>query len=200
MSTPAFHIRALEPALLPDFMAFFDGEAFADNPEWGFCFCQYLHVDHNVVQWSQRTAAENRTAASDRICTRRMQGYLAYIDVKPVAWCNAAPRSMMQAFADEAGPEDARTGQFGCFVVAKPYRRSGIASALLQAALEGFRTQGLRVANAMPYEKAETDGQHHFGPVSMYLAAGFEALHTDAQGRVHVQLQLLPKGASLPNL
>jgi GNAT superfamily N-acetyltransferase len=190
MNTPALEIRALAPELLNDFMAFFEGEAFADNPEWGFCFCQYLHVDHNLVRWSQRTAAENRTAASDRICTRRMQGYLAYAGGKPVAWCNAAPRNMMQAFADEARPEDARTGQFGCFVVAKPYRRGGIARALLQAALDGFRMQGLQIANAMPFAKAETDGQHHFGPLSMFLAAGFEVRSTDPQGRVHVQLQL----------
>lgn len=173
-------------------MAFFEGEAFADHPEWGFCFCQYLHVDHNVVQWSKRTADENRTAASDRICTRRMQGYLAYVDCKPVAWCNAAPRNLMAAFADEPGPDDAHTGQFGCFIVAKSHRRSGIASALLQAALDGFRQQGMHIAQAIPFANAETDGQHHFGPLSMYLAAGFEAMHTDSEGRVLMQLQLRP--------
>lgn len=96
----------------------------------------------------------------------------------------------MEAFADERGPDDAQTGQLGCFVVAKAYRRSGIASALLQAALQGFRQQGLRFAKAIPYENAQTDGQHHFGPLGMYLAAGFERQHTDPQGRVHMLLQL----------
>lgn len=190
MTAAPYDIRPLEPAMLPDFLAFFEGDAFADNPDWGFCFCQFLHVDHGVVQWSQRTAEQNRSAARDRICARRMQGYLAYVDGKPIAWCNATPRTLMEAFADESGPDDAVTGQLGCFVVAKPYRRSGIASALLQAALHGFRQQGLRVAKAMPYENAQTDAQHHFGPLRMFVAAGFERLGTDAQGRVLMQCRL----------
>jgi hypothetical protein len=31
-------IRKLCPELLQDFLLFFDGEAFADNPKWGFCW------------------------------------------------------------------------------------------------------------------------------------------------------------------
>jgi hypothetical protein len=76
--TPApVDIRGLSPALLPDFLSFFDAEAFADNPRWAFCYCQFAYVDHDQVDWKARTAEVNRAAACERIGTERMQGYLA---------------------------------------------------------------------------------------------------------------------------
>jgi hypothetical protein len=137
MTASSVEIHKLSPELLPDFLSFFDGEVFADNPKWSFCFCQFLYVDHAKVNWTSRTVQENRAEACDRICTIRMQGYLAYRDGKPIGWCNAAPRMMMDAFADEPDPDASRIGQITCFVVAKPHRRSGVATSLLQAAWPG---------------------------------------------------------------
>ena len=120
-----------------------------------------------------------------------MEGYLAYRDGKPVGWCNAAPRVMMDAFADEPDPDASRMGQITCFVIAKPHRRSGVATKLLHAACAGLKAQGLQIAEAMPMGEASTDAQNHFGPLSMYLSAGFQPHHTDAEGRVYVRLSLV---------
>jgi len=91
-------IYPLTPERQDDFLSFFEGDAFADNPKWKSCFCQFLYVDHNTVNWQARTYAQNRSAACERICRSRMQGLLAYIDGRPVGWCNAAPRTMLDAF------------------------------------------------------------------------------------------------------
>lgn len=85
-------IHPLTPERLPDFLHYFDGAAFADNPKWRSCYCQFLYVDHSKVTWMARSGEENRAAACDRICSGRMQGYLAYRDGHVVGWCNAAPR------------------------------------------------------------------------------------------------------------
>ncbi len=183
-------IRKLCPALLQDFLLFFDGEAFADNPNWGFCFCQFPHVDHAKVNWAARTSQENRAAACDRIGTHRMEGYLAYRAWKPIGWCNAAPRMMMDSFADEPDPDAPRIGQISCFVVAKPHRRSGVATSLLHAACSGLKGQGLTIAEALPLVEASSDAQNHFGPLSMYLAAGFKVHRADGDGRVYVRRSL----------
>ena len=53
-------VRTLTPDRLPDFLKFFDGTAFSDNPKWSSCYCQCFYEDHRVVKWSERTAAENR--------------------------------------------------------------------------------------------------------------------------------------------
>jgi GNAT superfamily N-acetyltransferase len=183
-------IRKLCPELLQDFLQFFDGEAFADNPKWGFCFCQFLYVDHAKVNWAARTLQENRAAACDRIRANRMEGYIAYRDGKPIGWCNAAPRTMMDAFADEPDPDASRIGEITCFVVAKSHRRSGVATSLLEAACAGLKAQGLAIAEALPLAEASGDAQNHHGPLSMYLAAGFLVHRTDGEGRVYVRRNL----------
>jgi GNAT superfamily N-acetyltransferase len=183
-------IRRLCPELLPDFLAFFDHDAFADNPQWGFCFCQFLYVDHTKVEWNKRSAQVNRTAACERIAANRMQGYLAYRDGKPVGWCNAAPRLMLDALADEPEIDAARIGQITCFVIAKPHRRSGVATALLHAACAGLKEQGLTIAAASPVRTASSDAEHHYGPLNMYLAAGFRIHRKEADGRIHVRREL----------
>ena len=122
-------IRPLDAYTLPDFLRFFDHDAFADNPRWAFCYCQFLYVDHNLVDWTARSLDENRAAACDRVGAERMQGQLAYLDGKVVAWCSAAPRPMMHSFDDEPVDDAGSIGMIGCFVVAKPYRRRGLARA-----------------------------------------------------------------------
>ena len=183
-------VRRLEPALLADFLAFFDGDAFADNPKWRFCYCQFLHVDHAQVRWSERSEALNRHAACARIPAGRMQGWLAYREGRVVGWCNAAPRPLYEALADEPEPEADRIGTIACFVVAKAQRRSGVARALLNAACDGFRAQGLAVAEAMPYEVASGEAENHHGPLAMYLAAGFQIHRRDDDGRAIVRRTL----------
>jgi GNAT superfamily N-acetyltransferase len=180
----------LTPELLPDFLAFFEGPAFADNPAWHSCYCQFLCVDHWKVNWPERGAEQNRSQAFERICSNRMQGYLAYLDGRPVGWCSAAPRPMMHAFDDEPDPDAARIGQIGCFVIAKPRRRIGIARMLLDAACEGFRTQGLAFAEATPKSDATSDAQNHFGPLRMYLDAGFSVHRAQADDVIRVRRAL----------
>jgi GNAT superfamily N-acetyltransferase len=190
MTESPIEIRKLSPELLQDFLQFFDGEAFADNPGWSFCYCQFLYVDHAKVKWSARTTQENRAAACDRIGSRRMEGYLAYRGGKPVGWCNAAPRTMLDALADEPDPDARRIGQIACFVVAKSHRRSGVATALLHAACAGLHAQGFEIAEAMPVAEAASDAQNHFGPLKMYLAAGFHVHRKGEEGRIHVRRSL----------
>lgn len=191
MTAVPIEIRQLCPELLCDFLRFFDGEAFADNPRWGSCFCQFLYVDHATVNWQARSSEENRAAACERICAKQMEGYIAYRDGKPIGWCNAAPRSMMDSFADEPDPDAERMGEITCFVVAKDHRRSGVASALLQAACDGLKARGLAIAEALPMAEAASDAQNHYGPLSMYLAAGFQVHRSDDEGRVFVRRKLV---------
>ena len=39
--------------------------------------------------------------------------------------------------------------------------------------------------------KATSDAQNHFGPLSMYLAAGFQVHRTDGEGRAYVRRSLV---------
>lgn len=170
-------IRALTPDLLGDWLRFFEGEAFADNPVWASCYCAFYYANVSQAEWQQRGAAENRAEMCDRIDSRRAQGYLAYVDGQPAGWCNAAPRPLLtgydrwEEFRNRSG--DARVGTIACFVIAPPYRRHGLARRLLDAAVDGFREQGLVYAEAFPPKQPTSDAQAYHGPPELYRAAGF---------------------------
>lgn len=177
-------LRRLTPDLQEDFLQFFEGAAFADNPTWKSCCCQFLHVDHSKVDWKTRTAEASRAAACHRIGCGRMQGLQAYRDGQVVGWCNAAPRAWLDAFADEPDPQAEVLGQIACFEIARDHRRSGVAKALLASACDMLGEQGPRVAEATPSRSAATDAEPHHGPLSLYLAAGFTIHREEADGVV----------------
>lgn len=85
-------IRELTPELIEDFLAFFDRDAFADNPDWSACYCYWYHFVGPDQEWDDRTGADNRAVMSDLIRRGQAQGLLAYVDGRPVGWCHAAPR------------------------------------------------------------------------------------------------------------
>jgi GNAT superfamily N-acetyltransferase len=183
-------IRPLSPAVLPDLLTFFEGPAFADNPGWRRCYCQFTYVDHDRVDWATCTAEQNRAAACARTMAGTMQGYLAYRDGDVVGWCNAAPRTLLGAFAGEPDPDAAQLGQITCFVVARPHRRTGVARALLDVACEGLRAQGMRIAEASPKAEASSDAEQHYGPLRLFTAAGFSFHRHGDYGCVVVRKRL----------
>jgi GNAT superfamily N-acetyltransferase len=183
-------IARLSPETLEDFLAFFDGDAFSDNPAWSSCYCQCFYEDHTRIDWPARTAAVNRECAVQRCASGSMQGYLAYSRGRVVGWCSAAPRHSFHALDHEPIRESEKIGCVLCFLVAPQARGQGIAKSLLQAACEGLRAQGLVYAEANPRPQAQTSADNHFGPLTMYLAAGFSVERKDDDGSVWVRKRL----------
>ena len=183
-------IKALTPALQPDFLRFFEGTAFSDNPKWSSCYCQCFYEDHSLVKWSERSASQNRALACQRINGKLMQGYLAYSDGTPVGWCNAAPRTLLHALDDEPVSDVESLGTILCFLVEPSLRGRGVARQLLQAACDGLRMQGLRIAEANPRTTSTSAAENHFGPLKMYLTAGFKVHRDDGDGSAWVRLAL----------
>lgn len=190
MIQPFLTIKALSPELQQDFLRFFDGTAFSDNPKWSSCYCQCFYEDHSVIKWSERTAPQNRSLACERIQSQSMQGYLAYSDGTPVGWCNAAPRCLLHALDGEPTPDAEHVGAIICFLVEPSYRGRGVARQLLEAACDGLRSQGLLFAEANPRTSSSSAAENHFGPLSLYMSAGFTVHREDDDGSVYVRRRL----------
>jgi GNAT superfamily N-acetyltransferase len=168
-------IRKLSPQLLPDFLTFFDGPAFADNPDWSSCYCCFHHVPDSK-EWETRTEEQNRGLAIELIRAGQFHGFLAYKSDQPVGWCKAAARLQIPALAqwsDLAIDDADRVGSIVCFVVEKSHRRQGVATKLLDAACEAFSRAGLKIAEAYPRITAFDDANNYHGPLQMYLRNGF---------------------------
>ena len=183
-------IRPVSKQTIAEYLDYFDNRAFADNPGWGFCYCHFLYADTSQKSWGQYTAAENRVAVIRLIGSDQLRGYLAYVRGKAIGWCNAAPRLLIPALKRLPGDRVDEIGSIVCFVIAKEYRHHGVASRLLTAACEGFREQGLRIAEAYPRLRSKSESSNHYGPLKMYMNAGFEVYRKDPGKRMIVRKQL----------
>ncbi len=165
----------LTPELAETWLSFFDREGFTDNPAWASCYCMYYRFGGEQAGWQQRRAAENRADAAGLIATGGQSGFLAFVDGQPAGWLNAGRRDGYRGLPeapDADGPEAAVT----CFVIAPPYRRHGIARALLDAAVDRFRAEGYRRLLAYPALDADSAAAMYHGPLALYELAGFARL------------------------
>lgn len=189
-------VRALTPELLPDYLEFFDRDAFVDNADWAGCYCYFHQAPHQEKPWQDRMPPENRAGASDLIGRGLLRGYMAYKQDKVVGWCNANTRMVYTTIGQEAIPMQADAAGIVCFIVAKPYRGMGIATRLLDAAVEGLTQQGMRSVYAFSRTDAKTAAENCVGPLAMYLKAGFEKLG-ERDGLALVRKNLKPEPESL---
>ena len=169
-------IRRLTPDLRDDYLAYFDREAFADNPAWAACYC-LSYCLNELGEFDDRPASQNRAERAAMIERGKASGVLAYAGGRVVGWCHAAPRTALKLldqtpeFAAEA-PE--ATGAIACYVIAPQYRGQGVARKLLDGACEMLRERGMRWVDAYPPKNAAGDARSYHGRMSMYVDAGFE--------------------------
>jgi GNAT superfamily N-acetyltransferase len=103
-------------------------------------------------------------------------GYLAYVDDRSVGWVNASSRADygLYQLIDQDGPKPSSVIGVSCFVVAPPFRRHGIASALLDHVIVEAHSRGASWIEGYPHNKPEGNDASHFrGPRSIYDARGF---------------------------
>jgi GNAT superfamily N-acetyltransferase len=172
----AIEIRPLAPALADDYLALFD-RAFPDNPWWSGCYCLFHHAAEEPWSAGPDAAAAHRAARAEQLACGDAPGYLAYLDGRPVGWLNAGPR---QAYSNLRGLPDGELGDalILCFVVAPDARRKGVASALLDFALQDLAHRGLTAVLAYPpharRDELTWEASSYKGTLSMYLSRGFE--------------------------
>lgn len=170
-------IKPLEPELIGDFLYFFDNVAFTDNPDWAECYCHFYHFNGSNKEWMIRTGIENRNASIELIKARKMNGYFAYLDNKPVGWCNA---NLKENFRKLLHIEDLKTifdgklASIVCFVISHLHRRKGIARMLLQYACKDLKDKGYNCIEAYPRKSEKlSDALQYHGPLSLYKSEGF---------------------------
>jgi ribosomal protein S18 acetylase RimI-like enzyme len=164
-------VRPISPDQHDAVLHYFDMVAYADNPNWSRCFCMERLVD----DYESRTKQQNRESRSELIRSAKANGLVAYRLGRVVGWCHAAPKSEL---VNVEGEKDPKVGAIVCFVVAPDQRRQGVATTLLDAALDHLRRRGMTAAEAYPILGAPDPARwaqiNYVGPLSMYVKAGFE--------------------------
>ena len=161
-----------------DWLRFFDHEAFSGNSDWASCYCLEPHVPA-TPELPERPWRETRATMAGRLRGGRTFGYLAYVDGRAAGWVNASFRSDYDLYrlVDPDGPEPPSVIGVSCFVIAPPFRRHGIAAALLDRVIADASARGAAWIEGYPHNAPEhTDAAHFRGPRSIYDARGFEPI------------------------
>jgi GNAT superfamily N-acetyltransferase len=181
----AIEVKRLSPEIADDFIAFFEGGAFNDNPHWASCYCYFNHFPYSD-HWSARKAEVNRAAKLELIRTGRAHGVLAYLGGHPIGWCHAAPRAELAHGGYKDMPDSAQGGVTVCYVIDPKHRRQGVATLLLHEAVDMLRDMGMTFVEAHPLKELPTgdarlsaEARSYHGTLAMYLGAGFEKVRED---------------------
>jgi GNAT superfamily N-acetyltransferase len=170
----AITVERVTAERVDDWLAFFDHDAFAGKPEWAGCYCLEPH-DYdpaNPPDVGNRHWSVPRTQMVDRLKSGGTYGYLAYVDGRPGGWVNASLRSDYALY--RTGTDDADVIGVSCFIIAPPYRRHGLADALLDRVIADAPGRGAAWIEAYPFNAAGDDDAGNFrGPRRMYEARGF---------------------------
>lgn len=155
----------------------------------------YRRSGRRIVTRGSTAAASNRAELRALVDAGPPPGLIGYRDGVPVGWITLAPR---EAFARLARSpvmkpvDDSRVWSIVCFVVPAEYRGSGVARALLDAAVAYARSQGATLVEAYPVDKARraADDAMWFGAKSMFDAAGFVEVARRKPQRPVVRLKM----------
>jgi len=90
-------VHDVTPERVADYLDFFDHRAFRDFPAWQSCYCMETHRHHTDDEWSARTGVDNRTDMQAMIRDGRVTALLAYVEGRPVGWCNYGETTRLSA-------------------------------------------------------------------------------------------------------
>jgi len=148
------------------------------DPSW--CWCQFFRV--RGLDWSNSTPEANRDRLEGQTRTGPPPGLVGYRDGRAVGWVSLAPRESFDRLEHAkllARVDDTPVWSIVCFVVSRSARRSGVAHALLDAAVEFARANGATMVEAYP---VQTDGRRipapnaFHGTLPMFEQAGFKVV------------------------
>ena len=121
--------------------------------------------------------SENKVAFCELVRNGPPPGLLAFDGDLAVGWCQLTPRASL-SWLDRTWRlkriDDVPVWSISCFYVRKGYRKRGVTSALIAAALEAARHAGAPALEAYPLDADLTPSASSTGFVSTFERLGFK--------------------------
>jgi GNAT superfamily N-acetyltransferase len=164
-------IRLLTPDLWPALE-----DLFGENGACNGCWCMYGRIGS---AYRKRPRDENRAAFREIVRRCPPPGLLAFAGDVPVGWCQLTPRDALP-WLDRMWRlkrvDDAPVWSLSCFYVRKGYRRQGVTSALIAAALKTAKRAKAPALEAYPFDADVSPSASGSGYASTFACAGFKTV------------------------
>ena len=185
--------RPLTPDLWPAFE-----DLFGANGAWNRCWCMYWRIGS---AYRSRPGEDNKAAIREIVNSGPPAGLLAFDGERAVGWCQVTPRDAVP-WLDRTWRlrrvDDTPGWSISCFYIRKGYRRKGVTSALIAAALKMAKGAGAPAVEAYPLDASLTPSSSSTGYSSTFERAGFKTIarHVPPRPIMRHDLKKLPSPAN----
>jgi GNAT superfamily N-acetyltransferase len=157
------------------------------TPQTDGCWCQFWRLRGKA--WWDGHGSVHKQSLENEIRRSAATALLAYMDGVPVGWCRHGPRETFERLEHApklARVDDEEVWSIVCFYVHPAAKHGGVASALLDAAVDQARAKGAQIVEGYPVRAGHMNIDAYTGYLPMFLAAGFEEVR-DAGRRIVVR-------------
>lgn len=180
--------RPLTPAEWEDLEALF-----GKRGAYGGCWCMWWRMRRR--DWDRMRSRDRKQAFHEIVHSdQSAPGILAYVGDRAIGWCSVAPRETYVAMRHSRtlrAIDDQPVWSIACFYVAVGFRRQGVLTGLLHAAIQHVREQGGTIIEAYPLRPLKRSAAESFmGVTSTFLEAGFEEVAQTSPSRSIVRYYL----------
>jgi GNAT superfamily N-acetyltransferase len=167
---------------------------FGKHGAYGGCWCMWWRTTR--AQFERNGGEGNRAAFKAIVDKKIVPGILAYRGDEPVGWCSVAPREQYGAL--ERSPvlkriDDRKVWSIVCFFIPRKEQGKGVATALLEAAVEYVLEQGGELVEAYPTEPRAgrlPPVSSFMGVPALFVKAGFKVVHKPSRSRLIMRLEV----------
>ena len=164
-------IRPLTPELWPALE-----DLFGENGACNGCWCMYWRIGN---AYRQRPREKNKAAFREVVKRGPPSGLLAFDGDVTVGWCQLTPREALpwlERVWRLKRVDDVPVWSLSCLYVRKGYRKQGVTSALIAAALKAARRAKAPALEVYPFDADESPSASGTGYASTFARAGFKTV------------------------
>jgi len=149
---------------------------FGEDSTCRSCWCMWWRQSSS--EWQKRKGSDRKEALKRTVFQGKVPGILAYSNGDPVGWCSIAPREefhRLERSRTLKRIDDQQVWSVVCFFVVRQFRRKGVSTMLLKAAVEYARRQGAKIIEGYPNRSRKMlhDTIVYTGLASAFLKVGF---------------------------
>jgi GNAT superfamily N-acetyltransferase len=166
-----FTVSHLTPDLWPALE-----DLFGEQGPVSRCWCMYWRIGS---EYRERPRAANKAAFRELVESGPPPGLLAFAGDLAVGWCQLTPRDALPWLERTwrlKRVDEVPVWSISCFYIRKGYRKKGVTSALISAALDAARRAGAPALEAYPLDADLTPSTSHTGYVSTFERLGFKVI------------------------
>jgi GNAT superfamily N-acetyltransferase len=174
---------------------------FGERGACGGCWCMFWRLPRK--EWEAKRGSGNKNALRKIVANSRTPpGVLAYAGKEPIGWCAVAPRQeyvVLERSRILKSIDHQPVWSISCLFVKRPFRRQGVSTLLLQAAVELAAKKGAKIVEGYPVEPSMEKMPDPFlwhGVPSAFVAAGFTEVARPSKSRPIMRFEISKQRAS----